>query len=337
MSRTRTEALNRRHLIGVGLTAAALGMASAGPGLAQTPAPAGSPIGPLPDNWRRAETLKLWPEGPPETGFKPVQVPANSPPGFFRNVSEPFLKRFAPERSNGRSILLMPGGAYSFVVGTHEGAATAEAFNRMGYTVYVLIYRLPGEGWASPWTVPLQDAQRALRIVRSRTASDGAAEDRVVALGYSAGGHLAASLATAYQLRATPPRDAIDRIDARPSAVGLIYPVIAMTPPFTNPQSALSLIGADPSPDLIALRSPAQHVDAQTPPTFLVHALDDTAVPPENSLSMLAALRQAAVPTEAHLFQQGGHGFGLGKPDTPGGQWPVLFDLWLGRLFAASR
>lgn len=328
---------NRRHLIGMGMTAAALSVASNGRVSAQTSAPVGSPLGPLPDSWRKAEQLKLWPEGPPETGFKPNPVAADAPPGFFRNVAEPFLKRFAPEQSNGRSILLMPGGAYSFVVGTHEGAATAEAFNRLGYTVYVLIYRLPGEGWASPWTVPLQDAQRALRIVRSRAGSDGASEDRIVALGYSAGGHLAASLATAHQLRATPPRDAIDRIDARPSAAGLIYPVIVMTPPVTNAQSALSLIGADPSADLIALRSPAQQVDARTPPTFLVHALDDTAVPPENSLTMLTALRQAAVPAEAHLFQQGGHGFGLGQADTPASHWPALFDLWLGRLFAPSH
>ncbi|GAW41122.1 Acetylxylan esterase precursor [Brevundimonas sp. SH203] len=337
MKRTEPHGLNRRHLIGVGLTAVAAAGVSGPAVAAQSPAPAGSPIGPLPDSWRRAEELKLWPEGPPEGGFKPVPVPANAPPGFFRNVAEPFLKRFAPERSNGRSLLVMPGGAYSFVVGTHEGAATAEAFNRMGYTVYVLIYRLPGEGWTSPWTVPLQDAQRALRIVRSRASADGVGEDRIAALGYSAGGHLAASLATAHQLRSTPPRDAIDRIDARPSAVGLIYPVIAMTPPFTNPQSALSLIGAEPSAELIALRSPDRHVDARTPPTFLVHALDDTAVPPENSLSMLTALRQAAVPVETHLFQQGGHGFGLGRPDTPNSQWPVLFDLWLGRLFAPSH
>lgn len=332
------EGLNRRRLIGAATTAVAVaGLAVTRSARAHVDPETGSPLGPLSDSWRQAERLSLWPEGPPETGFKSAVLPADFPPGFFRNVAEPFLKIFRPERSNGRAVLLMPGGAYTFVVGTHEGAGTAEALARMGYVVFVLIYRLPGEGWTSPWTVPLQDAQRALRLVRSRVAVDGVSADRIVALGYSAGGHLAASLATAYETRATPPRDAIDALDARPSAVGLIYPVIAMTPPLTNPQSALSLIGADPSPALVALRSPERHVDARTPPTFLVHALDDEAVPPDNSLTMLAALRKAAVPAEAHLFQEGGHGFGLGAPGTPASQWPVLFDLWLGRLFAATH
>lgn len=329
--------MNRRRLLHVVATATlAVGLQPARPANAAEAPDPGSPIGPLPESWHQAEYLALWPDGTPGGGFAPTAVPADFPPGFFRNVAEPFVKVFRPDRPNGRAVLLMPGGAYSFVVGTHEGAGTAEALNALGYVVYVLIYRLPGEGWTSAWNVPLQDAQRAMRLIRSRAGHDGISPDRIVALGYSAGGHLAASLATAFETVARAPADPLDRLDARPSAVGLIYPVITLSPPLTNPQTALSLLGVDPPADRVALRSPALHVSAQTPATFLVHALDDTAVPPENTLMMLEALRQAGVPAEAHLLQEGGHGFGLGMPGTPAHQWPILFDLWLDRRFAGT-
>ncbi len=322
-----TVALSRREMLCAGLASAC-----AGPAWAQrkplVPPPA---LGPLPASWGRAEVIPLWAGEPPNGGFKPQPISADAPPGFLRNIAKPTMRVFRPERGNGKAVLVAPGGAYSFVVGTHEGAAVAEALVARGYTVFVLVYRLPGEGWSTFWDVPLQDAQRAIRLIRANTARFGLQTDHIAALGFSAGGHLIASLATGYSEPLYAARDAADDLSARPSAVGLIYPVITLEAPYTNPQTRLSLLGAAPSSDLVAKRSAQHHVTASTPPSFLTHALDDTAVPPENSLMMLEALRKAGVHAEAHLLEEGGHGFGLGAASAPNGQWLGLFDLWLQR------
>lgn len=293
-------------------------------------------LDPLPSSWLTAETLPVWPEGPPGGGFAPQPVPADFPEVFFRNVETPTLHVFQPERPNGRAVLLVPGGAYTFIVGTHEGAETASALAERGYAVFVLIHRLPAEGWAPRQDVPLQDAQRAMRTIRSNAERYGIDPDRVAALGYSAGGHLVATLATDFDQAVSAPRDAVDRLSARPAAVGLIYPVIEVSPPLENAQSTLSLLGPAPDPALVLRRSPARHVTASTSPTFLVHALDDTAVPPENSLGFFAALREADVPVELHLYEEGGHGFGLGPSNASAGSWLNAFDAWLGRTLDAA-
>ena len=310
---------------GAGLMLGAL--ADAQPGQAATAV--SRPLGPLSAAWRAAETLPLWHGAPPETGFRPQVVPPDAPPGFLRNVATPMLHVFRPRVANKAAILLIPGGAYTFIVGTHEGGDTAQALAARGYTVFVLVHRLPGEGWSHRSIVPLQDAQRAVRVVRANAQRYAIDPARVAVLGYSAGGHLAASLATGFAEPTYPSRDMIDRHDPRPWAAGLIYPVITLAPPFTNPQSAAYLLGPAADEALIAQRSPDRHVDATTPPTFLAHALDDMAAPPENSFMMLWALRAAKVPAEAHFFERGGHGFALGLPGTPNAQWPALFDAWL--------
>jgi len=313
-------------------------LAAAGAGIVFPPAVAAraaretsGPLGPLSSAWKGAETLPIWQSAPPETGFTSQPVPPDAPPGFFRNVASPALHVFRPRDSNRMAVLLIPGGAYTFIVGTHEGGDTAQALAALGYTVFVLIHRLPGEGWSNRSIVPLQDAQRAMRTIRANASRYALNPARVAVLGYSAGGHLAASLTTGFAERVYAARDKIDAFDPRPWAAGLIYPVITMAPGLTNPQSAAQLLGPTPDDALIARRSPDRHVDAETPPTFLVHALDDTAVPPENSLGILAALRAAKVPAEAHFFERGGHGFGLGLPGTPNAQWLALFDAWLGK------
>ncbi|EZP55781.1 alpha/beta hydrolase [Sphingomonas sp. RIT328] len=320
--------IDRRTLLAA--TGAGLAMPQAATAQ-RAPEPAPGPLGPLSAAWRAAETLPLWPGTPPETGFAAQPLPPDSPPGFFRNVARPTLHVFRPQSGNGRAVLLIPGGAYTFIVGTHEGGDTAQALAARGYTVFVLIHRLPGEGWSHRATVPLQDAQRAMRVIRAAAGRYRFAAEAVAVVGYSAGGHLAASLATGFGERVYAPRDAIDTIDPRPAAAGLIYPVITLAARYTNAASVEHLLGPAPDEALVAQRSPDRHVDATTPPTFLVHALDDTAVPPENSLMMLAALRAAKVPAEIHLFERGGHGFGLGTPGAPNGEWLALFDAWMHR------
>lgn len=320
-------AIDRRSLLAAG----SAGLLLASPLAAHPVTATSGPLGPLSPAWRAAEILPLWQDGAPESGFTPQPLPPDAPPGFFRNVASPTLHVFRPRTGNGVAVLLIPGGAYTFIVGTHEGGDTAEALAARGYTVFVLIHRLPGEGWSNRSLVPLQDAQRAMRLIRAKAARYGVDPARVAVLGYSAGGHLAASLATAFAEPVYAARDTVDRLDPRPWAAGLIYPVITLAPALTNAQTARQLLGPGPTEALIAGRSPDRHVDAATPPTFLAHALDDTAVPPENSLMMLAALRAAKVPAEAHFFEKGGHGFGLGLPGTANAQWPALFDAWLGK------
>ncbi|WP_231733823.1 MULTISPECIES: alpha/beta hydrolase [unclassified Sphingomonas] len=289
---------------------------------------------PMPRAWIDAEQIPLWPNGAPGGGYTARTVPADWPDIMVRNIETPMLRMFRPEKPNGRALLSIPGGAYTFVSILNEGVDVARAMTARGYTVFVLTYRLPDEGWTQREDVPLQDAQRAIRVIRANATRYGFDPAKVAAVGFSAGGHLGATLATGFAEPVYVPRDATDALDARPAAMALIYPVISVTAPVAHGESAMRLLGNAPSAALIAKRSPAQHVGAQTPPVFLVHALDDKAVPAENSMILLRALQAANRPVELHLFEAGNHGFGVGRPDTPAGHWPALFAAWLDRHLA---
>ena len=286
----------------------------------------------LPDNWKQAASIALWPGKPPGSGFKPQTLPADWSPAFLRNVSAPDLRVFRPERPNGHALLVIPGGAYWFVSAGNEGAELAPRMTARGVTVFVLTYRLPGEGWENRADVPLQDAQRAMRVIRSQASRYGIDPNKVSALGFSAGGHLTATLATQHAEAVYKPLDSADQLSARPFAAGLVYPVITMEKPWTHNQSRGLLLGDNPTDSEVARRSAEKHVDASTPPVFTVHAMDDAAVPVENSLRMMTALREAKRPVEAHFIQEGGHAFGVGYPNTASAHWIDLFSTWLSRV-----
>lgn len=304
---------------------AVLGILGASPGLAQ-----GAPPETM-ARWHAAEVIPLWPEGPPNGAFARQPERPDAVPNFVTNVAMPELRVFRPERSNGRSILSIPGGAYRFVSIANEGVDVAAAMTAKGYTVFVLVYRLPGEGWSGREDVPLQDAQRAVRLIRAQSARYGLDAGKLYAVGFSAGGHLGATLATGFAEPVYAPADAADALSARPAGVGLIYPVISHVPGIGHAESSRLLLGENPSSELVAKRSPALHVSAETPPVFLMHAIDDPAVPVENSFLMIDALRAAGRPVEAHLFEEGGHGFGLGAPGLPVSEWIELFAAWIER------
>jgi acetyl esterase/lipase len=179
--------------------------------------------------------------------------------------------------------------------------------------------------------VPLQDAQRAMRVIRSKASQFALDADRVSVLGFSAGGHLAATLATEHSKRAYAEIDEVDRVSARPLAVGLIYPVVTMMKPWTHDMSRSLLLGEMASEAEVARRSPELHVAADTPPVFIVHAMDDEAVPVDNSMRLLKAMRDAKRPVEAHLLQEGRHAFGVGHAGTPSEHWIELLHTWLTR------
>lgn len=281
--------------------------------------------------WPPKEVIRLWPGDPPgwQGGVTPV-LPAEWPAIYVRGVATPTLNVFRPARPNGEALLVCPGGAYVAVSVANEGVEVARAFNALGVTVFVLAYRLPGEGWSDRADTPLQDAQRALRIIRGRATAFGVRPDQIGVLGFSAGGHLAATLAVDHAQPVYGPVDAIDQVNARPDFAGLIYPVIAMDGPDAHARSRDQLLGLAPSADLVTRRSPERRVTVSTPRCFIAHAMDDQTVPVENSLRMLAALRAAGIGCEGHLFEQGGHAFGIGRSGKSSALWPQMFARWFG-------
>jgi acetyl esterase/lipase len=286
------------------------------------------------------EVIALWPAGAPGgehvTAVEQV-VERATPPAlrdrYIEHVRRPTLVVFKPAHPAGASLLMAPGGGYRWVVMDKEGYEAAERFAAAGLTVYVLAYRLPGDHWAAGPDVVLQDAQRALRLIRARAGGGP-----VGVIGFSAGGHVAGMLALKFDKPVYAPADAADRLSARPDFAVLMYPVATMRDPFVHTGSRAELLGPSPTAADEAAWSLESNARPDAPPTFIVHALDDTSVPPENSLQLLAALGAAKVPVEAHFFEEGGHGFGIryavGKPAAA---WPDLVLAWLHRHgFAAS-
>ena len=321
-----------RRTVLVGTLAAGL----AAPVTAQTPPPA-VPEGNRAPAWPEpSETIDLWPNGAPGMPAKPpvetVRERSTDPELNDRavlGISRPRMAVFRPWRANGASILITPGGGYSWVVIDKEGYELAAWFAERGFTCFVLFYRLPHEGWAAGPDTPLQDAQRAIRLIRHRAGDFGIDPARVCAMGFSAGGHLCADLATRFDAAVYKPVDAADRLSARPMVAAPIYPVISMTVPVAHAGSRKNLVGEGASPERERAHSPNLNVKPNSPPCFLVHAEDDSAVPVENSLLFRAALKAQKVPVEMHLFAEGGHGFGMRRAmGKPASVWPDLFLAW---------
>ena len=279
------------------------------------------------------ETMPLWPGKAPGdigTAIK-VRIRENSsnpahPDRWTYGTSRPELVVCKPAKPNGAAVLVIPGGSYEFHAFDNEGLEQARWLNALGVTAFILDYRLPAEGWGGRADVPLQDAQRAIRVIRRDAARLGVDPARVGALGFSAGGHLCGSLATRHAESVYAPVDAADRLSARPDIAGLVYPVVTLMGPATHGGSRDNLLGADAPVEAREHRSVERRVDADTPPLFLVHAQDDGAVPVANSIMLYQAMTDHKRPAEMHLFDQGGHGFGVRlATDMPGSIWPRLF------------
>lgn len=283
-----------------------------------------------------AEVLDLWPgtaPGAPATLPTESIVERSKDPAIkdrhITGVGRPRMVVFRAQNPNGASLLLMPGGGYRWVVVDREGYEMARWLAARGVTVFVLFYRLPGDGWTDNANVALADAQRAMRLIRHHAAGFAIDPARIGAMGFSAGGHLCADLMTRFDAKVYSPVDAADTLSARPALAAPLYPVVSMSLPHAHRGSRERLLGGSPTEAMERAHSPHLNVGAATPPTFLLHAEDDPSVPAANSLLLRDALLKHKVPVETHLFPTGGHGFGLSK--TAGKSvaiWPELFLNW---------
>ena len=241
-------------------------------------------------------TIVLWPAGAP--GALGVE-----------DKDKPTLTPYLPNSdvASGSAIVVCPGGGYGGLA-DHEGKDYAEWLNQHGIAAFVLKYRLGSQGYRHPRM--LEDAARAVRLVRSKASQWGLDSERVGIMGSSAGGHLASTLLTHFDAGDSAATDPVDRVSSRPALGILCYAVITMGG-FTHQGSRSNLLGKEPSPDLIWQLSNELQVTPKTPPTFLWHTVEDTAVPLENSLQFASALRKAGVPFDLHVYEKGRHGIGL--------------------------
>jgi len=280
--------------------------------------------------------IDLWPSAPPggaNVSLNETIVARQNPDGLTdraaHDVTHPTLSIFRFQRPDGSAILIVPGGGYRWIVMDKEGFEGARWFSRQGATVYVLKHRLPHHGWEAGPDTPLQDAQRAIRIIRSRMKPDGIDPERVMVMGFSAGGHVAGSLATRFAERVSESVDAIDTLSARPDVAMLMYPVVTMKSELAHESSREHLIGSTFSQALAEKYSLEVSPPRDTPPTPIMHAADDASVPVENAILLFAALRAAGVPAALHVFEKGGHGFGLrGLDGEPRSAWPAMVMDW---------
>ncbi|WP_093085540.1 alpha/beta hydrolase [Sphingobium sp. AP50] len=279
--------------------------------------------------------VSLWPEAYLPKGQGPsspeLWVERSNKEGKVRRaitaISRPRLIVVRPQKPNGAAVMVVPGGSYAFLYIDKEGFEVAKWLAAAGFTAFILLYRLPGEGWSNQETVPLADAMRAIRLIRHRSWRYGIDPERVSILGFSAGGHLCGSLATAGDAPVYMPVDDADNLSARPASAGLIYPVISMKPGLGHAGSRSHLLGDQPIGQKMTEFSVEERVKEVNPPMFLAHARDDTTVSVDNSLVLWSALRRFNIPCDLHLFSTGGHGF-VGKYITASG-WPQLFVDWL--------
>jgi acetyl esterase/lipase len=271
-------------------------------------------------------SVKVWPNGAPnDNGLKQPEEKYDG--RRVRFVSEAEMYIYLPEKSSntGAAVLICPGGAYMIEAMDHEGYDIADWLRKKGIAGIVLKYRLP-YGHDS---VPSSDARQALRIIRQHASEWGINPAKVGIAGSSAGGHLASTVGTRFDLGKMDSPDSISRFSCRPDFMLLLYPVISFREDIGHMGSRQNLIGQGNNWELAKKYSNELNVSENTPPTFLILADDDKTVPPQNSIEFYLALKKYKVPVEMHIFHKGGHGFGIRKNNIPADNWPNLFYDWL--------
>ena len=272
--------------------------------------------------------LVLWPDGPPGDGGPKGRLQTDKRGAVF-NVSQPDLRVIRPKTPNGAAVLIAGGGGYRRIQERSESEPAALWFARQGVTAFVLTYRLPGEGWSVGARAPLQDAVRAMRLIRATAPTFHLDVERIGAIGFSAGGHLVGMLATDAFDPVYEPTDDLDQRPSRPAFAVLAYPVVTLMPPYDDTTTRKVLVGDNPSPALSAEWSVETHVDRNTAPIFMVQAQDDPVSNAANSVILKRACDRNGVQAALLQLGSGGHGFGMGRPGTASDNWTRSLSNWL--------
>lgn len=281
--------------------------------------------------------LKLWPDGVPNYQ-KTDEVEKQELTDRLLKVSyvqDPDITVYLPSKGNatGEAVVICPGGGYWILAYDWEGTDIAKYFNSKGIAAIVLKYRLPvSKSNIVPHQSPLMDAQRAIRITRFNADEWGIDKNKIGIMGFSAGGHLASTVATHFDLGKKDSVDPIDKMSCRPDFAVLVYPVISFTGEFKHSGSKKALLGEDPDPELVKYYSNELQVTKDTPPTILIHSQDDKGVPVENSLVFYKALRDNDVQASMHLYPYGGHGYSLALNKGYLATWPDRVTEWIKNL-----
>jgi len=255
--------------------------------------------------------------------------------GFEKDKEPPYIAYFKanPDSANGSAILVCPGGGYSHLADQHEGADVARFYNQHGLDAFVLHYRLNSfDQSGHRFPDQYRDVTTAMRIIKSKAKSLKLDPERVGIIGFSAGGHLASMCATMHLPANPKSKNVLEQWSTRPSFAILIYPVITLSGAPAHNGSREMLLGKNPDNALVDSLSTQNRVDSHTPPTFLVYSTDDKVVPPENGILFYQALRKQNVPSSLHIFDHGGHGYGMAPKDPVLNTWPRLSVKWLDRL-----
>ena len=284
------------------------------------------------------EEIRLWPGTPPGAGSVTGEEKIGaegSGMGAISNVSVPRMRVYRPAVANGAAVLVAGGGGYFRIQLKKESTPAAEWLAAQGFTVFELIYRLPNDGWDP--AAPFMDAQRAMKIIRTRADEFGVDPKRIGIMGFSAGGHLAGF--TAYQpARALyDGKDRFEQVSARPDFAVLLFPVVTLRKPYDTTRTRREIVGEKASEKAEIAWSLDTYASKDAPPTIIFAAADDPTTPPAHGILMFQSLIAAGASAELHLFRNGGHGWGLGTPDQVISQWPGLFAHWAQSLQISKK
>lgn len=287
-------------------------------------------------NLSAQNSIPLYPEAVPHALVDaPQEKHTENDILWITEIRTPTIEVYLPPKrhQNKKAVIILPGGGYHGLAYDLEGIEIAKWYNTIGYTAFVLKYRTPERHTGDfKNKIPLSDAVRAIKYIRKNADRWSIDPHNIGIMGFSAGGHLASTLGTHYDMEVFPKSDPYHEVSARPDFMVLIYPVISMEDAYTHKGSKLYLLGEKPSKEAVHLFSNNKQVNSETPPTFLIHCEDDNVVPVANSIMMFQALKENDIDTELHVFPKGGHGFGLGITNSHISIWPTLLERWLHQL-----
>lgn len=276
------------------------------------------------------EEISLWPGAPPGRGGTTGPERTGGEGGGFgavSNISTPRMRVYRPAQPNGKAVLVAGGGGYFRIQLWKESTPISIWLQERGYTVFELIYRLPNDGWDS--SAPFTDAQRAMKIIRTRAAEFSVRTDRIGIMGFSAGGHLAGFTALQPERSLYAGTDRYENVSARPDFAVLLFPVVSLRAPYDTTRTRREIIGTSPTRAAEDAWSLDTYAAGDAPPTIIISAADDQTTPPGHGISLFQALINRGARAELHIFEEGGHGWGLGTEDQILSQWPVLFENWI--------